>query len=149
HVGEVILTWDHSAGELFKKEAYTTQITHLEPDQATTDKLEFLSRQTDQLLNKPIATIQETLHVNWYEPTKILEQLTDTLTEYTEAECGMLNSGLLLDSFHAGTITYGDVHRICPHPISPAVVCLRGDELLEVIRVTLTKQFMEFHLKGL
>src|SRR5699024_5858759 len=41
-----------------------------------------------------------------------------------------------------------DIHRICPHPINPCVVTLNGDELLEVIRVSLTKEVMQQQLKG-
>src|SRR5699024_5192750 len=47
-----------------------------------------------------------------------------------------------------GTITYKDVHRICPHPVNPCVVELRGDELLEVIRASFTKELMELKLQG-
>src|SRR5699024_10211512 len=37
---------------------------------------------------------------------------------------------------------------IYPHPINPCVVELRGDELLEVVRASFTKDFMELKLKG-
>jgi len=149
HVGEVILTWDHEAKTLYKKEAYTTNITHLEDDEKTVQQLSQLNVEADKLLNKPIVTIEEPLVVNWYEETEIMKHLTNTITEYTDAECGLLNAGLLLENFPKGEITYKDVHRICPHPINPAVVYLRGDELTEVIRATLTKQFMQFRLNGL
>lgn len=149
HVGEVILTWDHKTKALYKKEAYTTNITHLEADEKTVKQLSDLKNAADKQLEKPIVTIDKSLTVNWYEKTEIMQHLTNTLTEYTDADCGLLNAGLLLDDFPAGPITYKDVHRICPHPINPAVVYLRGDELIEVIRATLTKQFMQFKLKGL
>jgi|SRR5690625_865106 len=149
HVGEVILTWDHEAKTLYKKEAYTTNITHLEDDEKTVQQLSQLNVEADKLFNKPIVTIEEPLVVNWYEETEIMKHLTNTITEYTDAECGLLNAGLLLENFPKGEITYKDVHRICPHPINPAVVYLRGDELTEVIRATLTKQFMQFRLNGL
>lgn len=149
HIGEVILTWDHAANKLHKKEAYTTNVTHLAKDVETMEQLNILEKEADHLLNQTVVHIDQPLTVNWFEQTEIMQQLTDTLTKYTDATCGLLNAGLLLDNFPAGTITYKDVHRICPHPINPAVVYLRGDELLEVIRSTLTKQFMHFHLKGL
>ncbi len=60
----------------------------------------------------------------------------------------MLNAGILMDHFPTGNITYRDVHRICPHPINPCVVTLTGDELQEVVRVSLTENFMNFQLKG-
>lgn len=41
-----------------------------------------------------------------------------------------------------------DIHRICPHPINLCVVSIKGDELVEVIRASLTNEFMKFPLKG-
>ncbi|WP_172404583.1 5'-nucleotidase C-terminal domain-containing protein, partial [Halorubrum lacusprofundi] len=43
---------------------------------------------------------------------------------------------------------YKDIHRICPHPVNPVVVELKGDELLEVVRASLTKDLTELKLKG-
>lgn len=149
HIGEVILTWDHEKKQLTNKEAYVTNITHLPDDPETVKQLSTLNEAAKKELAQPIVTIDKSLQINWYEETEIMQHLTDILTEYTKADCGFLNSGLLLESFPKGTITYQDVHRICPHPINPAVVYLRGDELIQVIRATLTKQFINFELKGL
>src|SRR5690625_7766306 len=77
-----------------------------------------------------------------------MQALTDTLKDWTDADVAMLNSGLLLESFAPGEITYQDIHRICPHPINPCVVEVNGDELLEVIRASFTKELMELELKG-
>src|SRR5699024_3644254 len=77
-----------------------------------------------------------------------MKQLTDTMRSWTNADCAMLNAGLLLDYFPAGDVTYSDIHSACPHPINPCVVKLGGDELVEVIRASLTKDFMELKLKG-
>src|SRR5699024_11408575 len=85
----------------------------------------------------------------WLKPTKIMHELTNTVKECTGAECAMLNSGLLLDHFSAGAVTYKDVHRICPHPINPCVVEMSGDEIKELVRVSTTKEFTQYQLNGL
>ncbi len=77
-----------------------------------------------------------------------MQELTDTIRMWTDADAALLNAGLLLGALPKGPITYGDVHRICPHPINPVVVQLKGDELIEVIRASLKRDFMEFELKG-
>lgn len=147
-VGEVILTWDHSKGQLTRKEAYTTNITHLAKDLPTEQSLHLLSEQAEKVLQDPIIHTIKPIDVNWFKPTKIMEYLTEELREFTKADISMLNAGILLDVFPAGTITYGDVHRICPHPINPCVVELSGAEVIEVVRASLTKDFMELKLKG-
>lgn len=147
-VGEVVLTWDHHQQKLVHKEAYTTNITHLAKDLETEQKLLAFETEAKHILGETVAIINKPLDVNWFKTTDIMQQLTNTLTTWTEADCGMLNAGLLLERFEKGHITYEDIHRICPHPINPCVVKLNGDELIEVVRASLTKDFMELNLKG-
>lgn len=147
-VGEVHLEWDHEQQKLMKKEAFTTNITHLEHDAGTEQTLNQLYIEAEKRLGKVITHIERPLSVNWFENTFIIQELTNTLITWTKADCAMLNAGLLLDSLPKGAITYGDIHRICPHPINPCVVSLTGRELMEVIRVSLTQSFMEIRLKG-
>lgn len=44
YIGEVILTWDHKQKRLVKKEAYTTDITHLEKDAETDQTLRSMQK---------------------------------------------------------------------------------------------------------
>lgn len=147
-IGEVVLTWDHHIKKLIHKEAYATDITTYAKDMETEHKIELLQEDAEQRLNYPIVHTDYPIEVGWFKNTKVMRELTNTLREFTEADIAMLNSGLLLESLPAGKITYQDVHRICPHPINPVTVDLTGSEILEVIRVSLTKQFTEFQLKG-
>lgn len=147
-VGEVILSWDHYEKKLINKEAYTINITHLEKDKQTVKLLNDFQKTADQILSEPVVHIDSPLLVNWYEETPIIQKLTQTLKQWTKADVAMLNSGLLLHSFASGAVTYRDVHQICPHPINPCVVQLNGDELLEIVRATYTKAFIETRLTG-
>ncbi|GGA76804.1 bifunctional metallophosphatase/5'-nucleotidase [Ornithinibacillus halotolerans] len=149
YVGEVILTWDHNERKLVKKEAYTTEISNYPNDNYTLELLQELQKKSNHVLGTSIVTIDKPIKVDWYKHSTIMQQLTDFITQEEQADCGMFNTGLLLEGFEKGEITYGDVHRICPHPINPCIVELTGAELIEVIRVSLTKEFMEFELKGL
>ncbi|WP_373893230.1 bifunctional UDP-sugar hydrolase/5'-nucleotidase [Virgibacillus sp. CBA3643] len=146
--GEVILTWDHARQELVKKEAYTTDITHLAKDMQTEQRLFELEERADEILAEKVVHITSPIEIRWFKDTKIMQELTNTLKDWTKADCAMLNSGLLLDQLPKGDVTYKDIHRICPHPINPVVVELSGDELLEMIRGAFTKDFMELKLNG-
>ncbi|RLL46523.1 bifunctional metallophosphatase/5'-nucleotidase [Oceanobacillus piezotolerans] len=147
-VGEVILTWDHLEKRLVDKQAYAVDITNYPKDLKTEQGLQMLQDEADKLLGDPIVQINRPIEVKWFADTMIMQELTNTLLSYTNANCAMLNAGLLLDQFSAGSVTYRDVHRICPHPINPVVVELAGDELIEVIRASFTKDFTELKLKG-
>lgn len=147
-VGEVILTWDHSTHSLVKKEAYAKDITHLAKDLQTEQSLTEFTVKADELLEQTVIHLENTIDVKWFRHTKIMQKLTDTLKEWTSADVAMLNAGVLLDQLLAGDVTHKDIHRICPHPINPCVVKLKGDELLEVARAAHTKEFTELKLTG-
>ncbi|WP_077317733.1 bifunctional metallophosphatase/5'-nucleotidase [Virgibacillus proomii] len=147
-VGEVILTWDHEQGKLVHKEAYTTNITHLPKDPQTEEILTTYQQEAERILAKPVVRLPETLEVDWRKETPVLQALTDSIKQQTNADCSMLNAGLLLESLPSGVVTYGDIHRICPHPINTCVVELTGRELLETIRSSFSKEFIELKLKG-
>ncbi|MBP2257329.1 bifunctional metallophosphatase/5'-nucleotidase [Virgibacillus alimentarius] len=147
-VGEVILTWDHDLNKLVNKEAYATDITHYSNDLQAEQSLLVLNKEADRLLGDPIIHMENPIEVKWFQHTEIMQKLTDTLKNWTNADCAMLNAGLLMDQLGAGDVTFKDIHRICPHPINPCIVQLSGDELLKVIRASFTKEFTELKLRG-
>ncbi|SDQ28118.1 bifunctional metallophosphatase/5'-nucleotidase [Virgibacillus salinus] len=147
-VGEVILTWDHSLQKLVNKEAYTKDTTHMAKDLHTEQTLIELTEKADKILGETVVHLDNPVEIKWFRHTHVMQKLTDTLREWTKADVAMLNAGVLLDQLPAGNITYKDIHRICPHPINPCVVELKGDELLEVVRASFTKELTELKLKG-
>lgn len=148
NVGEVILTWDHETNKLMDKQASTTDVTQLAKDTTTVQALQLYNQEADVMLRRTVACLPYSLEANWFKSTEIMQRLTDTLLEWTDADCAMLNAGLLLDQLPAGNVTYKDIHRICPHPINPCVVTVTGKELTEIVRVARTREFMETKLKG-
>lgn len=148
HAGEVVLTWDHNRKQIIDKEAEVYDMTPLAKDLATEQILNDLMIKADDMLGKPIIELKRPINVKWFQHTEIMEKLTDTLKEWTQADAALLNAGLLLDQIPAGEVTFKDVHRICPHPINPCVVELNGDELTEIVRASLTKDLTELKLKG-
>lgn len=148
YVGQVLLTWDHDARKLIKKEAYTTDITYLPDDPETNDLLKELRNQSNKVLNKKVTELNQPLKADWHHETPLMQKLTDDVKEETGADIVLLNSGLILEDFDAGIVTYKDVHYKCPHPINLSVVNIKGDELKEVIRVSLTDEFINLKLVG-
>lgn len=148
YAGQVIMTFDLEKRQVIKKEAYATDISDYTPDEETEKLIQFFQEKADKILNEEVVELQEDLNVDWFQGTPIIQDLTDTLREWTNADVSLLNAGMLLDGLPKGTVTYGDVHRICPHPINPVVIHLRGDELIEVIRASCKRDFIDFELIG-
>ncbi|WP_163579308.1 bifunctional metallophosphatase/5'-nucleotidase [Gracilibacillus saliphilus] len=148
YVGEVHIDWDHHLNKIVDKQAYTVETKYLSQDQDTVHRLAKLNDAAQELLNKPVTYIEKSLTVDWFEQTPIIESLTAKLKDWTNADISMLNAGILLENIAEGYVTYGDIHRICPHPINPCTVKLRGIEVLEVVRGAYDEALMHFELKG-
>lgn len=148
HLGEVFLEWDHEVHQITKKEAYAIPTEHMKKQEEVTDQVHSMRERAVQHLRTPVAHLTEPLSIGWFQDTPLMKSLTEELQEWTGADIGMLNAGILLDHLGVGEITYEDVHRICPHPMNPCKVELKGDELLEVIRVAHTKKLTDIRLKG-
>lgn len=148
YVGEVLLVWDHEQNKLIKRQARTKNITKLSENISTKQCIEEAEKEADHILNEPVIWLDKSLKIDWFKNTAIMQTLTDMMKSWTEADIAMLNAGMLLESLDAGLVTYGDIHRICPHPINPCVVELTGNQIREVVRASLTKEFMELRLKG-
>lgn len=147
YVGEVILSVDGSK-QIVKKEAAAIQITHLDEDKDTAEALAIWDRKATILLEEPVVTLEETIPADPFVGGPFLDHFTETLLEWTKADCAMLNNGLLVETLPKGLIMYKDIHRVCPHPINPCVVQISGRELIEVVRATFSDALTTKELKG-
>ncbi|MCP8617741.1 bifunctional metallophosphatase/5'-nucleotidase [Salirhabdus salicampi] len=148
YAGEIMFSWDFELNEIVTKEASAIDINHYAKDHHTESLLRNFDERANEILSKSVGFLKEHYEVNWFSSTALIEQLVETMKIWTEADCAMLNAGMLLGGLERGVITYGDLHRICPHPVNPCKVKVSGEELLEIIRLVKTKRFEQFELKG-
>src|SRR5699024_1679095 len=66
HVGEVLLTYDHTRRELVHKEASVINITHVEDDEKTIHRLEDLQTQANHMMERTVVTLPEEIDANPY-----------------------------------------------------------------------------------
>lgn len=148
HIGEIVVEWNVDTRHLERKEAYAISTEQLKKDDVVSEEVQQIRSKAVHELGTPITDLEEPLHIAWFQKTPLMSRLTEQLRVWTSSDIAMLNAGVLLDHLPAGPITYEDIHRICPHPMNPCHVDLRGSELLEVIRAAHTKELTEIRLKG-
>lgn len=148
HVGEIELVWDYEQNKLLSKHAQTFEVEDHPKDLLTKQNIAQLMEDANFILNKPVAHLDERLSISWFRDTKLMNEFTNELQEWTKADCAILNAGLLLDELAEGNVSYGEIHRICPHPINAVVVTLTGQELKMVLERSRAKEFIELKLKG-
>lgn len=116
--------------------------------EGTKQKLNDMIEQATNALAQPIVYLPESLTIDWFSPSPLANVLAQALNEWCEGDVAMVNAGVLLSSLPKGVVTKGDIHRICPHPINPCKVYLRGSELKEVILQAETEQMRQLRVKG-
>ncbi|ADC49068.1 putative nuclease/nucleotidase/phosphoesterase [Alkalihalophilus pseudofirmus OF4] len=120
----------------------------VEEDDATLALLDQLNQDSETALAKHIANLPRVLPVSWQEESEASQILCDALTEWCKEEIGMMNAGVLLETFTEGPVTMQDVHRSCPHPINPCVVELTGAALRSTIIRSFSTEMRTLALKG-
>lgn len=100
-------------------------------------------------LNKEIVEIPKSIDYSWVTSSPLAALLCEALNEWCEADCSMINSGLLLTALQKGKVTKYDLHRMLPHPINPCTIELTGAELKEVLFQADAAHWSTRELKGL
>ncbi|WP_100373949.1 bifunctional metallophosphatase/5'-nucleotidase [Bacillus sp. FJAT-45037] len=149
YLGQVTIDVDIDSRTVVANEALLLDPSlMLKEDQGTKDLLENLTEKSNLALANEVATIPFPLEVSWQEQSDATQLLCDALTEWCDEELGMMNAGVLLQSFQKGPITKRDIHQSCPHPINPCVVKITGEQLHKTILRAYTSEMRTLALKG-
>jgi len=81
--------------------------------------------------------------------TKTSYLLAESVYEFTNADCTIINAGLIVKGIDADEITEFDIHRMLPHPINVVRVKLTGEELKKVIVKSQKQEYLHEHAQGL
>lgn len=149
YVGEMKVSYDTEVKQVVSCESRCVPIEEYREDGKTKALLERLTDEGIAHLSKEVTVLEKPLDVSWFEDSPFAGLLAQGLKEWCEADISMVNAGLLLESLPKGKVTQADLHRICPHPINPCKLKIRGDELREIIRETLTDEMRHLEIKGL
>nr|WP_155112398.1 bifunctional UDP-sugar hydrolase/5'-nucleotidase [Metabacillus mangrovi] len=149
YTGYVEVQYDEKARKATKLTASVIPMESAEKSMTYEKKLNKHLEESDTILSHPIAELPDDLEIKWFEDSDFSAFLVRALHEWCGGEAAMVNAGMLLDSLKKGPVTKKDLHRICPHPINPCKVRLKGDQLLEVIRQASTEEMEQLKLKGL
>ena len=147
YVGHVELTYNGTLENITATVMKTAEWN--EESEETIRFLKEKEKEAGHLLEEEIATLDNTLETAWFRRSALPQMLADALKEWCEAEIGMVNSGIVLESLSQGPVTKADVHRICPHPINPVKLKLTGRELKEVIFHASSEETEKLRIKGL
>ena len=65
--------------------------------------------------------------------TQTSYMLAESVFEFTNADCTIINAGLIVKGISANQVTEFDIHQMLPHPINAVRIRLNGLELKNII----------------
>ncbi|WLR41311.1 bifunctional UDP-sugar hydrolase/5'-nucleotidase [Bacillus carboniphilus] len=150
YVGEIEITLDLQINKIVEKHAQLYSMDKWEHENERSNKqIDRLIEQSEQVLNQPITFLEEELSLDWFKPSPFTTLLAKSIKDWCNGEISMVNAGIILEPLPKGEITKKDIHRLCPHPINPCNVWIKGNQLKEVILQASSKRMENFVLKGL
>lgn len=148
YVGRVQIEIDKRSKLISKVDGAAVDVSREPPSPRTQEQVQRLEGEADVFLNEKVAMLPKELTVSWNAESLFANMLTEGLREWCDADIAMLNSGILLDSLPPGEVTKKDIHRICPHPINPCLVEVKGSILKETVAAAFTEKMIELPLRG-
>lgn len=147
HVGEVELFFDqykqltHVSGRCIDVNSYS--------DHPQIDELiEEHKLKCTVNLNEPVTILKESLTVDLQRETRLGNMMAAGLRKWTNAEIGLVNSGQMLQGLPRGVVTKGDLHKLCPSPVNPCKMLLRGEHLWKALEEALITEFQQKEIRG-
>jgi 2',3'-cyclic-nucleotide 2'-phosphodiesterase (5'-nucleotidase family) len=148
HVGFVTVEWDATTRRVWNITGRSVPTDGVEAAPELLDLIRHCRRRAEKRLGRPVAWLKRDLPLDWQGESPFGNLLADSLREWTEAELGLANSGLLLSALCAGPVTRGELHRICPHPINPVRIALKGEHIRRALEESLLPEFFSAPVRG-
>lgn len=143
YVGHVTLTIDEHSKQIMNKKAWLYDTNELPPIDGENEMITNLLMMGESLLQTEVTKllVDQTT-------TSLASKLCEALREWCQADCALLNEGLILAPLKKGTVTKFDLLQICPHPINPCIINVSGKQLTEIILHTLDEKWRSFRMVG-
>ena len=149
YVGEVSISFDMETKKVIEKEAYAISVRNRKEDEEAKAMIQQLSLNAHKMLEEVVCRLEQPLESEWFQRSVLADELAAALREWCGADIGMINAGMLLDGLPEGNVSREDLHRICPHPVNPCKVVLKGSELREIISYSMSDEIVNLSFKGL
>ena len=118
-------------------------------DDKITTALEIHRKQAEKTLERTITVTDHALLLNETgQESPFGNLLAQSLREFTKTEISLVNTGQLLGSLPEGNITVGMLHQLCPSPINPCILTLKGSDIRFTLEQSLLSEFKEKKIFG-
>lgn len=104
--------------------------------------------QAEERLREAVAVTNRRLEVDYEKESSFANLLAQAVRHHTDTDISIVNAGQLLGHLPAGQISVGMIHALCPSPINPCIVNLRGSDILQALEESLIPDFYRKKITG-
>lgn len=101
-----------------------------------------------QKMERQVANLAEPLHSQHDRESPLPTLLAKAIRHMTNAEIGLVNAGQLLNGLAVGPVTEAKIHELCPSPINPCLIKLRGSVIVQALEESLLPEFQNLEFRG-
>jgi 2',3'-cyclic-nucleotide 2'-phosphodiesterase (5'-nucleotidase family) len=141
YLGELVVDFDvekrkavHFDGRLISAKDYS-------PHPKIVKLIERHSRLADRNLSRKLYSFSVSLDHSLTEENAIGNLLADALKDMLKTEIGIINSGVLNGGIGKGAVTRKLLHHLCPSPLNPTCMEVKGVDLQTALEKSLRKEF--------
>ncbi|AJY75964.1 bifunctional metallophosphatase/5'-nucleotidase [Paenibacillus beijingensis] len=99
-------------------------------------------------LSRTVVRLERELPADAERESPLASLLAAGLKRWTGAQIGIVNAGQLLGGLFPGGVTEGLLHALCPSPINPCRLTLRGRDIRLALEQSLLPEYTGMEIRG-
>jgi 5'-nucleotidase len=148
YAGEVELYFNRDDGSFLRAEGQLHRTEEAPEEPQVKELLERIQIQSEETMQQPVASLSEVLPTDWERDSPFGNLLAAGLRKWTGAEIGLINSGQILQSLLPGKVTKGMLLELCPSPVNPCLIRIRGSALRQALEQSLQEEYVAMPIYG-
>jgi 2',3'-cyclic-nucleotide 2'-phosphodiesterase (5'-nucleotidase family) len=141
YIGELIINYDFEDKMIknFKNRLIATKDYPEDPN--VIEIIQQNSKKAVDNMSRPLYKIDVDLKHSFTEESQIGNLMADGLKEFLKSEIGIINSGVLNHGIEKGYVTKLILHEMCPSPLNPTIVEIKGKDILLTLEKSILQEF--------
>lgn len=141
YLGELVINYDKKRNIIKEFKGRLIPAENFPPHPKISDIILRNSKEAENFLSRPLYSINATLKHSLTEENEFGNLLADALRDMFNSDIGIINSGVLNQGIDKGIITKSLLHKICPSPLNPTLIELKGSDLLITLEKSLLTKY--------
>lgn len=148
YVGELQVQYDWQKKEVQRVTGRVIDVQTYDSDPVIEAMTAEYKDQAEQRMNEVVATLASPLSIDWQHESPLGNLLAAGIKKWTGAQFAIVNAGQIIHSLQAGAVTAMDLLQICPSPINPCTMRLRGQHIRHLLEEALLPHFCRLPIRG-